>query len=239
MKKALAWTMAIVVAGCAVRLGGPKPVEYRTMALNVGGDAGPAEVARWIRSADANLVLLAASADSAWFHEVARQADLTLSGPGPAGSVSFAFLASKPIGDTTVVLPLPDGGGVSLHDALYRVDRERLLDLLAVEIPSAAQSREAVKALLNYVATDVMTEAAVVLAIDVPDAATGDSVSALLSPIFRDARTCLRPGVQAPADEGGRSMRLFFGPEAKLRCEEARPLGGRGPLLARLIFSHY
>lgn len=239
MKKVVACALAILVVGCAVRLGGPKPVEYRTLAFSVGEGAGPAEVAQWIRSADANLVLLAAAADSAWFSEVAKQANLKLSGPGSAGSVSFAFLAGEPVGDTTIALPLPDGGSIGVHDALYRVDKERLLDLLAVQIPSAAQSREAVKALLNYVATDVMPEAGVVLAIDVPDPATGDSVSALLSPVFRDARTCLRPGAREPEDDASWRMRLFFGPETKLTCEDARPLGGRGPLIARLIFSHY
>ncbi len=231
-------TIAVALAGCAVRLGGPKPVEYRTLAFNVGAQAVPAEVAGWIRRADANLVLLAAAADSAWFGEVARQSRLTLSGPGTAGPVSFAFLAGNPVGDTTVVLPLAGGGAVGVHDALYEVDKERYLDLLAVRIPSAAGSREAVKALLEYVATDVMPDAAVVLAVDVPDAAAGDSVAALLDPAFRDARSCLPAGAGGGAGAAW-GMRLFFGPEAKLRCEEARPLGEEGPLLARLILSHY
>ncbi|HEX7117302.1 MAG TPA: hypothetical protein VF212_00845 [Longimicrobiales bacterium] len=238
MKKSLALIIAIVLAGCAIRLGGPKPVEYRTMAFNVGSGAGAAEVAGWIRRADANLVLLAAAADSAWFGEVARRTELTLSGPGTAGSVSFAFLAGNPLGDTTVVLPLPGGGGVGVHDALYEVDDDRYLDLLAVEIPSAAQSRDAIKALLEYVATDVMPDAAVVLAIDVPDAATGDSISALLSPAFGDARSCLDEGARE-TDDAAWGMRLFFGPEAKLRCEEARPLGEQGPLMARLILTRF
>ncbi|HEX6939323.1 MAG TPA: hypothetical protein VF158_07915 [Longimicrobiales bacterium] len=238
MKTTRALMFAIVLAGCAVRLGGPKPVEYRTMAFNVGQGAGPAEVAGWIRRADANLVLLAAREDSAWFGEVARQAELTLSGPGAAGSVSYAFLAGEPVGDTTIVLPLAGGEGVGVHDALYQVDDDRYLDLLAVGIPAAAEPREAVKALLQYMATDVMTDAAVVLAVDVPDAATGDSISALLSPAFRDARTCVAEDGRASADAGW-GMRLFFGPEAKLRCEEARPLGARGPLMARLVLSHF
>lgn len=238
MSRIVAIIGVIALTGCAVRLGGPKPLEYRTLAFSVAPQSGADEVAGWIRQADANLVLLAAAADSAWFGEVARQADLKLSGPGSAGSVSFAFLAGEPVGDTTIVLSLPDGGGITVHDALYKVDDYRFLDLLAVEIPSAAQSREAIKALLRYLATDVMPESAVVLAIDVPDAATGDSISALLSPVFRDARSCLRPNARAAAEDATWGMRLFFGPEAKLHCQDARPLGGQGPLMARLILRH-
>lgn len=241
MSRHVAWgaALALGLAACAVRLGGPKPVEYRTIALNVGSQAGPAEVAGWIQRSDANLVLLAAAADSAWFGEVARRTRLKLSGPGAAGPVSFAFLASEPVGDTTVALPLAAGGEVAVHDALYRVDKRRYLDLLAVRIPSSAPPREAVKSLLEYVATDVMTDAAVVLAVDVADAAAGDSVAALIAPAFRDVRTCLGRGEGGAEGGGAVGMRLFFGPEAKLRCEDARPLGAGGPLLARLILSHY
>jgi hypothetical protein len=226
--------VATLAAGCAVRLGGPGPVEYRTVALSSAAEAPAAQVAGYIRESGANVVLLAAPADSAWFAEVARSAKLSLSGPGKAGGVSLAFLAGKPVGDTTLALPLEGGGSVVVHDALYRVDKRRHLDLLALRIRSAAEVRPAVQALLRYVATDVMSDAAVVLAIDVPDAATGESVAALLDPAFLDARTCLPEELRGGAQVSG--MRLFYGPEARLRCESARLLGDKSaPVVANLI----
>jgi hypothetical protein len=239
----------LLLGGCSVRLGGPGPVEYRTVALSTGAGAEPVQVAEYIRQAGANLVLLAAQADSAWFAEVARQSKLTLSGPGDAGGVSLAFLASAPVGDTTVTLSLESGGKIVLHDALYRVDKHRYLDLMALRLGSGVDARTAVQALLRYMAADVMSDAAVVLAIDVPDAATGDAVAELLQPAFRDARRCI-PGAEGAGGGGGGvaegaggaagagpGMRLFYGPEARLRCESARHLGsGAGaPVVAQFI----
>lgn len=227
--------MAVLLAGCAVRLGGPKPVEYRAVGLSAASGVEPAQVAALIREARANVVLLAAEADAGWFDEVARQSNLSLSGPGVDGSLSWAFLAGEAVGDTTVALRMPSGGEVVVHDALYRVDRYRYLDLMALRIDSTDRAREAVGALLGYVATDVMPQAAVVLAIDVPDAETGDRVAALLSPVFRDVRGCLRRDEQSRAPVGP-GVRLFFGPEARVRCEEARAvMDGDSPLMARLI----
>ena len=226
--------LVLVVGGCAVRLGGPGPVEYRTVALSAAGGATPAQIAAYLKETGANVVLLAAPADSAWFAEVARRVELKLSGPGSAGQTAFAFLATEPVGDTTVVLGLPDGGELVVHDALYRVDKNRYLDLLATHIGSADSSLESIRALLRYVATDVMTRAAVVLAIEVPDAETGDRVAQLLEPAFLDARECLPESARAAAS--GPGMRLFYGPEARLRCESARVLEGDAvTMLARLI----
>lgn len=236
--------MLLVIGGCAVRLGGPKPVSYRTIALSTGPDVAPAQVAGYIREAGANVVLLAAQADSAWFADVAKRADLSLSGPGTAGPVAFAFLAGKPVGDTTLALALPNGGDVVIHDALYRVDKRRYLDLLALRVADPEQARDVMRAVLRYVATDVMSNAAVVLAVDVPDAETGDRVAELLDPAFIDARTCLSSRGQEPGNGGnggngagaGGGMRLFYGPEARVRCESARMLGGESStVLANLI----
>lgn len=228
-------TAILFIAGCAVRLGGPKPVEYRAVALSAAAGVAPDEIATLIQGADANVVLLAAEAEPDWFDEVARQASLSLSGPGTAGPVGLAFLASEAVGDTTIALKLPDGDEVVIHDALYEVDDHRYLDLMALRISSATRVRESIKALLSYVASDVMPQAAVVLAIDVPDSATGDSIAGLLSPVFRDVRSCLgQTDDESTETEAG--MRLFYGPEARLRCESARPLAqGGSPLIARLI----
>lgn len=225
----------LALGGCSVRLGGPGPVSYRTVAFSTGPGTAPSEVAAYIRRARANVVLLAAQADKAWFEELARESGLTLSGPSSAGDVGLAFLASAPVGDTTVALPLAEGGSVVLHDALYRVDKHRFLDLLALRVESAEVVRPAVQALLRYVATDVMSHAAVVLAIDVPDSATGDAVASLLEPAFLDARTCLGEGDRS--QEAGAGMRLFYGPEARLRCESARQVGSGAdtPVVAQLV----
>lgn len=239
MSRQFLWIAAAgLAAGCAIRLGGPKPVEYRTVAFDAGARTPPADVASLIRQADANLVLLAAAADSAWFGAVAREADLRLSGPGAAGDISFAFLAGEPVGDTTLVLPVEGGGEIVVHDALYQVDERRYLDLLAVRFSADAVPRAAVRSLLDYIATDVMQESAVVLAVDAPYAGTADSITDLLSPAFTDARSCLADdgATTAPSDWG---MRLLFGPQYKLRCEEARPIGDQGPLLVRLILERY
>lgn len=229
----------LLLGACSVRLGGPGPVEYRTVALSTGAEAEPSQVAAYIRQADANVVLLSAPADSAWFAEVARQSKLTLSGPGDAGGVALAFLASTPLGDTTVALPLESGGEIVLHDALYRVDKQRYLDLMALRLGAGQEVRAAVQALLRYVATDVMSDAAVVLAIDVPDAATGDALAEMLQPAFLDARRCIpgaEPGRDGATGASGAGMRLFYGPEARLRCGSARQLGANGaPVVAQLI----
>ncbi|HEX7050349.1 MAG TPA: hypothetical protein VF188_09125 [Longimicrobiales bacterium] len=237
IKNILVGAAFVLMAGCAIRLGGPGPVEYRTVALNADSHVTPEEVAAWIRRTGANLVLLAADADSAWFDEVARRSELALSGPGRAGAVAFAFLAGKPVGDTTVALPLDGGGRVVVHDALYQIDENRFLDLLALRIDHQRQVVDAVRALLDYVATDVASTAAVVLAVDVPDGAVGDSVSALLNPAFLDARACLEDGDGAArSGPGPTGMRLFYGPEARMRCDEAERLAGAdSPLVARLI----
>src|SRR5690606_30770893 len=124
----------VLLGGCAVRIGGPGPVEYRTVALSTGHGTAPDEVARWIRDANANVVLLSAAADSAWFDAVARQTRMTLSGPGRAGASSLAFLAHEALGDTTVALNLASGDEIVIHDALYRIDKHRYLDLIALRV---------------------------------------------------------------------------------------------------------
>src|SRR5690625_3917147 len=217
----------LLVDWCTVRLVGQGPLWYRAHARSMDTDATPIEVASVIRQAGADLVLMAARSDSVWFSEVARASNLELSGPGLAGDVSLAFLGAKPLGDTTLALELETGGSVVVHDALYQVDRGRYLDLLVLRVESASAVRSTMQALLRYIASDVMSNAAVVLAVDVPDSVTGDAVAAILDPAFIDAQSCLDPGKTvsgqaAPATHLGAGRRLFYGAEARLRC------GGRG-----------
>lgn len=233
--------VSLAAAACAVRLGGPDPVEYRTLALDVTDAPAPATVAERIRGASADIVFLSAQADSSWFDQVAAQTQLELSGPGQAGTTALAVLAGPPVGDTTIALPVPGDRPLVIHDALYEVDDERFLDLLALRIESAERARRALHAFLEYVATDVYAEAAVVVAVDVPDPTVGDTVAVLLRPAFHEAQDCLASmqaegGVPAPPRPAPVRMRLFYGPELRIRCEEARLVAGEpAAVLARLI----
>lgn len=230
--------LAALVIGCAVRLGGPGPVEYPTLALDAGQGVAAFVVADEIRRVGARLVLLAGAADSAWFAEVAQRTEKELSGPGDAGTTSLAFLAGKPVGDTTLALSMEGGGRFVVHDALYTVDKSRFLDLLATRADSGVDLRSFVRALLQYVATDVMPHAAVVLAVDVADPAAGDSLAALLDPALTDAQACGREeGRTAPAAVQRQvEMRLFYGPPAIMTCRSVRVLNGaRAPVLAQLV----
>lgn len=231
--------VSLAAAACAVRIGGPDAVAYRTFALDVAGTPAASAVAERIRGAGADVVFLSAEADSAWFGQVAGQTQLQLSGPSKVGPTALAFLAGSPVGDTTIALPVPGEQPLIVHDALYEVDDERYLDLLAVRVESATRARSALHAFLEYVATDVYPEAAVVVAVDVPDVPVGDSVAALLRPAFREAQDCIAgestdngpPLLPAPV-----GMRLFYGPELRIRCEEARIVEGEpAAVFARLV----
>lgn len=236
------WLVA-VIAGCAVRLGGPKPVEYRVLALAAGDAEEASAVASRIRATGAGVVLLGAARDTAWFSETARQASLELSGPGVRDGIAFGFLAGEPVGDTTIVLQA--GGtenGVLVHDALYEVDDRRFLDLMVARIDRTVDARAAVGALLDYMATDVMPNAAIVLAIAAEDRTTAERVTRLIEPALRDARDCVAQsdeassqpaGAASPAEPG---LLLFYGPELEIRCESAEVRAESGaPIVATFV----
>ena len=153
-----------VVAGCSVRLGGPKPEEYNAIGLHAPAGASAGEIATRIKGAEGDVVLLAADRDSAWFADVATQTAMKVSGPGRTGPSSLAFLTRlELLGDTALILTVPNGGGrLHVQDALFRVDKDRTLDLMLVSFAEAASVREGVRAMLNYIATDVGGTAAVV-----------------------------------------------------------------------------
>lgn len=223
-------TGLLVLAACAIRLGGPKPVEYRVLALNAAGEGDAATVAERVRSTGATVVLLAAPRDTAWFAGVAQGVDLSLSGPGVRAGNGLAFLAAEPVGDTTIALPTgraESSPTVLVHDALYEVDDDRYLDLMAVRIERGQDVSAAVRALLAYVATDVMPNAAVALAVDAPDAGAAGRIARLLDPAFMDTRECMGASDDEGTDGagGGTQMQpgllLFYGPELQMRCERA------------------
>lgn len=220
-------------AGCAIRLGGSKPEEYRTLAIQPPPEASVAEIARVVHETNASIVLLTAQRDSAWFADVASQTGLALSGPGTTESNAKAFFTNlKVLGDTSIVLGVADGTRMHMHDALYEIDKNRLLDLMLIGISPRSDLREAVRTLLSYIATDVGANAAVMMAIDAPTPQAGDSIATLLRAAYSNAGECDRTGEVSAAN----TVRLFYGPSARVQCRTARRLtDGGSPILADLI----
>ena len=209
--------LTLFIAGCAVGLRGPSDIPITAVAIRATSDAGADAVGAALVEAEADVALITAPADSAWIASVAGIAELTVSGPATTADGAMAFLAGEPVGDTTIVLT-HDEGSLTVLDALYEVEDDRFLDLLVFRIDDAATARPAIAALLQYMATDVMNSAAVVMAVEVPSAAAGDSVARFLSPAYFDALRC-EPGLSAPSERSG--IRLFYGPEARVYCTAA------------------
>lgn len=222
---------SIAAASCAVRLGGPSPEEYDVVAISELRAADAVEVAERITRAGADIVLLAAERqDSAWFVAVAGNARLGLSGPGATTGRGYAFLTNLEIlGDTSLVLPVVGGGSVHMHDALYKIDDNRNIDLMLVRI-DAPDLRAGVRTLLNYIATDVPADAPLLLAFDGPAPELADSAATMMRATIGDASEC-RAEPQAPEP----TVRLLYGPSARVRCLSARNLPGDQPgIVARL-----
>jgi hypothetical protein len=196
--------------------------------MNADADA----VAQRIRGAGAEIALVAAERqDSAWFAYVAWQAGLALSGPGATTGRGYAFMTNLEIlGDTTMVLPVEGGGELHMHDALYKIDEYRNIDLMIVRLVDA-EIRAGVRTLLNYLATDVPADAPLLLALDGPTPAFADSAAVMMRATAGTAAAC-RGDDDAAATP---AVRLLYGPSARIRCLSARTLPGEIPgIVARL-----
>lgn len=228
--------LVALVSGCALRLGGRAPEPLNTLALDVPAGATAASVAEQIRAAEAQVVLLSAqNAESDWFTQVAAQAGLVSSRPSTAGAARFAFLTQEAaIGDTTVMLAVVGGDSLRVHDALYKIDDRRNLDLIIFRLEPTMPLQPAMESLLLYIATDVGHNVSVALAIDAANPARADSAVRLLSPAFADVTECERAeDIEAapPLD-----IRLMYGPEVRTGCDWARlPGTGGRAVLARLV----
>jgi hypothetical protein len=220
--------LVLAVGGCAVRLGGPKPQTYTAVALvDAGGD--PAAVANQLKTAGADVALLSSPADSAWFAEVARQAQLTLSGPGHTGPARLALLSRlKVLGDTALALTA-GSGRLHVMDALYEVDKNRNLDLMLMQIGDSTPAREAVRSLLSYYATDVGGTSAVLLALRAPTPQAADSAALLLRSAFGNVLDCEKEKAGTPAPAG--TLRFFYGPPARIECERGRLTSASPPTI--------
>jgi hypothetical protein len=218
MKRLLASFLPLIMVACAPGDGDPRPTDMPTVVLRADPGTAPATAAAALAEGNPRVALVAGPADPAWFGTVASAAGLAaVSGPGVVGpDLGLAFLGPEAVGDTTIVLEYA-GGSFTLQDALYDLGQRRFLDLLAFRVESAAVARPTIGALTDYIATDVMPGAAVILAVAVPDAAAGDSVARLLSPAYRGVVHC---GGSADAVAGA-GIRLFFGPDARIFCRSA------------------
>lgn len=225
----VAVVLALASYGCAVRLGGPGPETFRAVAL-VDATGEPGEVAARLQGVEADMVLLAAPADSAWFAEVARQTRLTLSGPNRTGGTALALLGRlKVLGDTALSLAAGPGR-LHVMDALYEVDKNRHLDLMLIQMSDSTPARDAVRALLSYYATDVGGTAAVLVALQAPTVAAADSAALLLRSAFGNVLGCGEAdGAAGPQDAG--ALRFFYGPQARIQCERGRLLAGSPPTI--------
>ena len=224
-----------LLASCSVRLGGSKPESYRTLALEAPSNAAPADIARVVRENSATIVLLAASQDSSWFADISKETNLALSGPGRTEPMAKAFLTNlKILGDTSIVLGVSDGTRMHLHDALYEIEENRHIDLMLVGVSDRSDLREAVRALLGYIATDVGPNAAIMMAIDAPSPQASDSIAKLLRAAYTSAHECVAGSPQVASTDG--SLQLFYGPSARARCQSAQLLTDPGsPILAQLL----
>jgi hypothetical protein len=219
----------LAAAACGARTGGRVGNEQQVAAFRAGSGTSAQDVAARITRARADIVLLSAERDSAWFAAVAEGARLELSGPGLTGDVGMAFLTNLEIlGDTSIVLSVPEGGSVHMHDALFRIDRSRMLDLMLVRF-DAPDLRAAVRRLFSYIATDVGASVAVLLAIDAPTVQLADSAAVLMRAHYGNDLECAGDEI---ADGERGPVRLLYGPSARLSCISARALPGDLPGVA-------
>lgn len=228
----IAVLLLLMSAACAVRLGGPSPEPYRVVAVPARAADSATTVAESIRGEGGQLALIAADRDSAWFADVASQTGLELSGPGTTGPRGLAFLSGlRILGDTSIVLLVPSGGRIHMHDALFEVAENRNIDLMLVDVVGMSDVRDAVRTLLSYIASDVGNSVPLVMGIAAPTTAAEDSVVALLRAAFANAGDCAADS--AVIDVPG--LRLLYGPPARMQCDEAKALPGDAGISARLV----
>jgi hypothetical protein len=238
MKSRFAAPTVLLLAGsaCAVRLGGGGPEPYQTLAVPAGASASAEDVASRIRSVAGQLVLLTADRDSAWFADIAERTGLALSGPGRTGSRSMAFLTDglTLLGDTSLVLGLASGGVMHMHDALYEIGKDRLIDLMLIDLEAVTDLRDGVRTLLSYIATDVGNNVPLILAVQAPTPQVGDSAAVLLRAAFGNAAECAARDGKSAAEPA--RMNLFYYPSVRLTCQSAGLLpGDETAISARLV----
>jgi hypothetical protein len=219
-------------AACAGALGGGSPLERDAIALKVGSNTSSEELGARLQQGGYEFALISADRDSAWLAAAATRAGLQMTRPGRVGPSTYVFFGPKPVGDTTHTVPVQGGGQVQLHDALYRVDKDHAVDLILARFDAVTDLSRGVRALLGYVGNDVSNNAALLLAIESPTPQAGDSIALLLRAAYTDTRECA--GATAPATSS--AIRLFYGPQVRVKCERAEVLNeSGGPVSAQFL----
>jgi hypothetical protein len=228
------WIVAgigLLAAACATGLGGRDPLQRDALALRVPENMTAEALGTRIKQGGYEFAIISSAQDSAFLATAATTAGLQMTRPGRMGAVNYTFFGPKPLGDTTHVVAVPGGGQVRLHDALYQVDKYRHLDLLFARFEGVTDISRGVRALLGYVGSDVSNNAGLLLSVESPTAQFGDSVAMLLRAAYRDTRECMNTGAAPNAP----SIRVFYGPEARVRCERAEVLGDPNSVSAQFV----
>ena len=234
----VAAVLVVALAACATAISGAHPEDKTALAMRITDNMTPEQVAALLKQHMVEVAILSSTHDSAWYAQVASAALMKMSRAGHAGNETFAFLGPQALGDTTLSLKVTGGGDVRLHDALYRINKTRRLDVMAVRIGPDADLRASVQALLKYVATDVLANASVIFAIEPPTPQLGDSVSVLMRAAFSDAWECTKEGHDG-APNKNLPIRLFYGPARRMRCQTAEVLSdGGGAVLGHLVMTY-
>ena len=122
-----------------------------------------------------------------------------------------------------------------MQDALYETGDGRKLDVIVASVPAHADPRGATRALMTYVATDVMQDAIVLLGLSAGDRATADSIGVLIEPAFAGVARCEDQHELVSAIQPG-ALRLYYSPAVRVRCDAVRGFGSPFPaLLARVV----
>lgn len=224
--------LAAASSACAAGVGGAgggSPVEYTMLAVNAEGVTS-AQLAQQVRESGSDFALVVGPRENTWFGDLANASGLALSGPAYTDARGLAFLSRlELLGDTSIVLGTGNAQ-LQLQDALYQVEEERYLDLMLVNISDGTDVPAATRSLLEYIASDVMANAALVLGIIAATPEQAQVMDSMLRAAFSTAGEC--GGLSDPA---GRAYRIFFGPVARMRCTDARQLDGPGsPIVARV-----
>ncbi len=225
------WMTVILAAAssaCALGAGGGDPIDYTMVAVDAR-QATATEIATQIQGAGGDFALVIAARDEAWFAELASATQLGLSGPARGDDLGLAFLSRlELLGDTSITLGNGDARAY-VQDALYQIADERYLDLMLVRLPADVDVSGAARALLEYIATDVMANASVVMGVSAATAADAQRMDQLLRAAFTNAAEC------GGLEDANRTFRIFFGPPARTRCTDARPLEGAGAAVAARV----
>ena len=216
--------VTIVITGCAVRMGGPGPLRRDAVAWRVPANFDADTLGARVQSGGYEFALIATPRDSAYLARAAWRAGLQMTRPGRIGDTNYVFFGPKAIGDTTHAVPVSSGGHVRLHDALFEMEKNRRVDLILARFDGVTDIRAGVRALIEYVAKDVSGNVPLLLAFEPSSPLVGDSVAVLMRALLADTREC--NATNAPSAQP--TIRLFYGPEAHVRCERAEILNVTG-----------